>query len=208
MQSAEESDELVEEIPLVVEGGSGVYVLQYPLRSLGRPYGAGDGMESQPSAVLWKKQHQCLELGFELRKSGTRNFDSDAVFKMDMLRLRSRGHPEQHAPVNLGVARIQQTSDSSSSGETRRVMIVSPVDGVLQMYPRFDHVDEWAQRESLLDIEPEDPSSSSIQDPTSSEPKRVLAKAKKIKNAEYSERPSWNRIQREFSRDPWLNLQQ
>jgi hypothetical protein len=78
------------------------------------------------------------------------------------------------------------------------------------MYPRFDHVDELVQKEALLDLEAA--ANEAIHDDDDdekshkTEPKRILAKAKKIKNVESSERPSWSRIQREFSRDPWIPL--
>jgi hypothetical protein len=181
-------DECIAEIPVIVkQDEGGLYAVQYPLRNKGRPYG-------QEDQVLWKKQHQCLQVQYPI--STSRNYDHNAAFKMDKVTLRSRGLPGGNAPTNMAVGEFIE-------GTFR----LRPVEGVLQMYPRFDHVDEVVKKEAIIDLEVEEQEDEDEEEmKKANEPKRVLAKAKKIKSNEVSERPSWGRIQREFTQDPWIPL--
>ena len=184
-----DQDECIAEIPVVVEQGELLYLVQYPLRNKGRPYG-------QEDQVQWKIQHKCLQVQYPI--STNHNYDHKAMFKMEKLTLRSRGLVGGNAPMNLAVGEFIEG----------KVFRLRPVEGVLQMYPRFDHVDEVVKKEAILDLEIEQDENDDDEEEAkkANEPKRVLAKAKKIKSNEVSERPSWGRIQREFTQDPWIPL--
>lgn len=201
-------DELVEEIPVYLSGPNDsipgdLYLIQYPLRERGRPYGAGDGM-GQLAEVLWKKELNCLELAYPLlRDNESQNFDPDALFSMNQLRLRSRGNPGAAAPVNFGVGMISHEVNPNTD-EVEKSFVIRPVKGVMQIYPRFDHVDERLKKEALLDLDYEEEEEMKRK---ANEPKAVIAKAKKIKQNEAPDRPSWARLQREFAKDPWITLE-
>eukprot|EP00475_Leptophrys_vorax_P028229 TRINITY_DN4075_c0_g1_i1.p1 TRINITY_DN4075_c0_g1~~TRINITY_DN4075_c0_g1_i1.p1 ORF type:complete len:260 (-),score=74.84 TRINITY_DN4075_c0_g1_i1:31-810(-) len=208
MAHHEDDDDVVEEIPVFLAGSNesiqgDLYVVQFPLRERGRPYGDGDGMGNATS-VQWKKKLKVLEIAFPLLESA--NYDPEALFKMDHLRLRSRGNPGMNTPTNYGVGVVVESFDPDS-GVMHKSFVVRPVKGVMQMYPRFEHVDHLVQREAQLDMEIEEEEEMKRK---ANEVKTVISKAKRIGKGQSSEgpdRPSYARMQKEFARDPWINLE-
>jgi hypothetical protein len=204
----EDDDVVVEDIPVYLAGSNDdiqgdLYLLQFPLREKGRPYGDNDGMMPLGS-VQWKNQLKVLEMSYPLLREGeSTNYDPDAMFKMDELRLRSRGNPGLATPTNYGIGVMTETVDPVTNMVQKRY-VIRPVKGVMQMYPRFDHVDALVQREQQLDMDIEEEEEMKRK---ANEVKTVISKARKIKQNEAPDRPSYARSQREFARDPWINLE-
>lgn len=203
-------DEVVEEIPMYLSGENpdiqgDFYLLQYPLRVRGRPYGNEDGM-GKISEALWKPNLNCLEIAFPLHASDDApNFDADCSFKMEKLRLRSRGNPAATQPANFVVGTLVESLEGVT-GKIQKRFVLRPLNGVLQMYPRFDHVDDLVRKEAALDMDIEEEEALKKK---ANEAKVVMAKAKKIRsNENQSFGPvSWMKVQKDFQKEAWIPLE-